>query len=112
MPISLSRVNLIFITFFLASKESCPVRPIPAYKAGLYGLTENRQLSNSNPKPPFIPVHRTGHSGCFSKVHTSELLKQAGKPYPNDGFHHSIQVPSLLKVMPVVDSICRIQSPR
>ena len=65
MPISLSRVNLIFITFFLASK-----------------------------------------------VHTSELLKQAGKPYPNDGFHHSIQVPSLLKVMPVVDSICRIQSPR
>jgi len=50
------------------SKESCPVRPIPAYKAGLYGLTENRQLSNSNPKPPFIPVHRTGHSGCFSNI--------------------------------------------
>ena len=43
------------------------MRRIPAYKAGLYGLTENRQLSNSNPKPPFIPVHRTGHSGCFSK---------------------------------------------
>ena len=53
------------------SKESCPVRPIPAYKAGLYGLTENRQLSNSNPKPPFIPVHRTGHSGCFSKYKLS-----------------------------------------
>ena len=30
------------------SKESCPVRPIPAYKAGLYGLTETRQLSKAN----------------------------------------------------------------
>src|SRR4030043_1922780 len=49
------------------SKESCPVRPIPAYKAGLYGLTEDRQLSESNSKPPFIPVHRTGFSGCFNK---------------------------------------------
>jgi hypothetical protein len=48
------------------SKESCPVRPIPAYKAGLYGLTEDRQLSESNSKPPFIPVHRTGFSGCFN----------------------------------------------
>src|SRR3989304_628811 len=55
------------ILLILFSKESCPVRPTPAYKAGLYGLTENRQLSNSNTKPPFIPVHRTGHSGCFSK---------------------------------------------
>jgi hypothetical protein len=44
------------------------VRPIPAYKAGLYGLTENRKLSESNSKPPFIPVHRTGHSGNFSKM--------------------------------------------
>jgi len=44
------------------------VRPIPAYKAGLYGLTENRQLSNSNPKPAFIPVHRTGFSACFNKI--------------------------------------------
>jgi hypothetical protein len=26
-------------------KESCPVRPIPAHRAGLYGLTETRQLS-------------------------------------------------------------------
>ena len=43
------------------------MRPIPAYKAGLYGLTEDRQLSESNSKPPFIPVHRTGHSGNFSK---------------------------------------------
>ena len=51
----------------ITSKESCPVRPIPAYKAGLYGLTENRQLSNSNPKPAFIPVHRTGFSACFNK---------------------------------------------
>jgi hypothetical protein len=50
------------------SKESCPVRPIPAYKAGLYGLTEDRQLSESNSKPPFIPVHRTGFSGCFNKI--------------------------------------------
>jgi len=50
------------------------VRPIPAYKAGLYGLTENRQLSNSNPKPPFIPVHRTGHSACFSKKGTDLFL--------------------------------------
>jgi hypothetical protein len=49
------------------SKESCHVRPIPAYKAGLYGLTENRQLSESNSKPPFIPVHRTGLSGYFNK---------------------------------------------
>jgi len=52
----------------ILSKESCPVRPIPAYKAGLYGLTENRQLSESNSKPPFIPVHRTGHSGNFSNL--------------------------------------------
>ena len=44
------------------------MRPIPAYKAGLYGLTEDRQLSESNSKPPFIPVHRTGHSGNFSKM--------------------------------------------
>jgi hypothetical protein len=44
------------------------VRPIPAYKAGLYGLTEDRQLSESNSKPPFIPVHRTGFSGCFNKM--------------------------------------------
>ena len=51
------------------SKESCrvSVRPIPAYKAGLYGLTESRQLSNSNPKTAFIPVHRTGFSACFNK---------------------------------------------
>jgi len=51
----------------MTSKESCPVRPIPAHKAGLYGLTENQQLSNSNPKPAFIPVHRTGFSACFNK---------------------------------------------
>ena len=51
----------------LITKESGPVRPIPAYKAGHYGLTENRQLSNSNPKPAFIPVHRTGFSACFNK---------------------------------------------
>jgi hypothetical protein len=51
----------------LLSKESCPVRPIPAYKAGLYGLTENRQLSNANTKPAFIPVHRTGFSACLNK---------------------------------------------
>ena len=38
-----------------------------AIKAGLYGLTENRQLSESNSKPPFIPVHRTGFSGCLNK---------------------------------------------
>jgi hypothetical protein len=49
------------------SKESCPVRLIPAYKAGLYGLTETRQLSNSNSKPPLIPVHRTGFSGYSNK---------------------------------------------
>jgi hypothetical protein len=54
-----------------ASKESCPVRPIPAYKAGLYGLTETRQLSNSNTKPAFIPVHRTGFSASFNKYYTS-----------------------------------------
>ena len=42
------------------------MRPIPAYKAGLCGLTETRQLSNSNSKSPFIPVHRTGHFGCLS----------------------------------------------
>ena len=51
----------------ILSKESCPVRPIPAYKAGLHGLTEKRQLSNSNPKSAFIPVHRTGFSACFNK---------------------------------------------
>ena len=49
------------------SKESCLVRPIPAYKAGLHGLRENRQLSNSNSKPAFIPVHRTGFSASFNK---------------------------------------------
>ncbi|MDP2910012.1 MAG: hypothetical protein Q8N69_02995 [bacterium] len=49
------------------SKESCPVRPIPAYKAGLYGLTENRKLSNANSKLSFIPVHRTGFSASFNK---------------------------------------------
>ena len=54
-----------------SSKESCPVRPIPAYKAGLYGLTENRQLSESNSKPPFIPVHRTGFSGGLNKDHSA-----------------------------------------
>ncbi len=32
--------------------------------------------------------------------------------YRTDGFHHSIQVPTLPKVIPVVDSIFRIQSPR
>ena len=70
-------------TFTLWSKESCPMRPIPAYKAGLYGLTENRQLSNSNPKPPFIPVHRTGHSGCFSKVlySTGQALRRRWGEY-------------------------------
>lgn len=52
----------------LKSKESCPVRRIPACKAGLYGLTEDRELSESNSKPPFIPVHRIGHSGIFSKM--------------------------------------------
>jgi hypothetical protein len=35
--------------------------------AGLYGLTEDRQLSNSNAKPPFIPVHRRGFSRYFNK---------------------------------------------
>ena len=50
------------------SEESYPVRPIPAYKAGLYGLTENQQLSNTSPKPAFIPVHRTGFSAYFNKV--------------------------------------------
>jgi len=60
-------MNQFQIKIWILSKESCPVRPIPAYKAGLYGLTEDRQLSESNSKPPFIPVHRTGHSGNFSK---------------------------------------------
>jgi len=49
------------------SKESCPVRPIPAHRAGLYGLTETRQLSDSNSKPAFIPVHRTGFSAGINK---------------------------------------------
>ncbi len=44
------------------------MRPIPAYKAGLYGLTENRQLSESNSKSPFIPVHRTEFSGFLNKM--------------------------------------------
>jgi hypothetical protein len=62
------------------------VRPIPAYKAGLYGLTENRQLSESNSKPPFIPVHRTGFSGYFNKKRKaldifSGLLKYLEKVY-------------------------------
>ena len=47
------------------------MRPIPAYKAGLYGLTENRQLSESNSKPPFIPVHRTGFSGGLNKYYNN-----------------------------------------
>jgi len=54
------------------------VRPIPAYKAGLYGLTEDRQLSESNSKPPFIPVHRTGHSGNLSKK-GGEVVELIGK---------------------------------
>ena len=65
------------------SKESCPVRPIPAYKAGLYGLTENRQLSNSNPKPAFIPVHRTGFSACFNKF---VFAKKCFHLFPTDYF--------------------------
>jgi len=59
----------------MISKESCPVRPIPAYKAGLYGLTENQQLSNSSPKPAFIPVHRTGFSAYFNKFSRRRGLK-------------------------------------
>jgi len=47
------------------------VRPIPAHRAGLYGLTENRQLSKSNAKPAFIPVHRTGFSAGFNKDRNS-----------------------------------------
>jgi hypothetical protein len=43
------------------------VAPIPAHRAGHYGLTESRQLSYSDSKSLFIPVHRTGHSGCFRK---------------------------------------------
>ena len=62
------------------SKESCPVRPIPAYKAGLYGLTENRQLSESNSKPPSIPVHRTGFSGCLNKQEQKAKGKLAKQP--------------------------------
>ena len=62
------------------------MRPIPAYKAGLYGLTENRQLSNSNPKPALIPVHRTGFSACFNKaiciLYALPSLPTAG-PEPN-----------------------------
>jgi hypothetical protein len=45
------------------------VRPIPAYKAGLYGLTETRQLSNSDATPAFIPVHRTGFSAYLNKFY-------------------------------------------
>jgi hypothetical protein len=44
----------------IASKESSPVRPIPAYKAGLYGLTENRQLSNFNSKQHSSPFTERG----------------------------------------------------
>jgi len=62
------------------SKESCPVRPIPAYKAGLYGLTEDRQLSNANTKPAFIPVHRTGFSACLNKKPMREKKGPAKTP--------------------------------
>jgi len=55
-------------SLYRQGKESCSMRPIPAYKAGLYGLTENLQPSNSYLKTPFIPVRTTGHSGCFSKI--------------------------------------------
>jgi len=49
------------------SKENCSMGSIFAYKEGLYDLTENRQLSEPNSKPAFIPVHRTGFAGCLSK---------------------------------------------
>ena len=52
------------------------MRPIPAYKAGLYGLTEDRQLSNANTKPVFIPVHRTGFSACLNKVSLRGVKRQ------------------------------------
>jgi hypothetical protein len=35
----------------IGSKEIYPMRPIPAYRAGI-GLPENRRLSESNSKPP------------------------------------------------------------
>ena len=43
------------------SKET--LRPIPAYKAGLYGLTENRQLSNSNQNRHSSPFTERGILG-------------------------------------------------
>jgi hypothetical protein len=57
------------------------VRAIPAYKAGLYGLTENRQLSESNSKPPFIPVHGTGFSGCLNKLIIKMIKRESGGEY-------------------------------
>jgi len=56
-----------------------------------------------------------GKSIAVLTLSTSDRHFRFSTLYPlpsKDGFHHSIQVPSLLNVMPVVDSICRIQSPR
>ena len=51
-----------------------------------------------------------------NRVHNSEplalSLQSLGMLSFDDGFHHSIQVPSLPKAIPLIDSICRTQSPR
>jgi len=50
------------------SEDSFPVRPIPNYEAELYAFTEGRSLSESNSKPPFIPVHTTNKDAKVSFV--------------------------------------------
>jgi len=51
------------------------VRPIPAYKAGLYGLTENRQLSNFNSKQHSSPFTERGFLIILiKKTYASENL--------------------------------------
>jgi len=82
------------------SKASCPVRPIPAYKEGLYDLTKNRQLSESNSKPPFIPVHRTGFSGCLNKkLSRREFLKGAGVAIAAAGLESMLSACTLHKYL-------------